>query len=395
MTATPDPTIHPLVEAARALAPSIRANVERIERERRLPDDIVQALSDTGIARMLVPRSLGGSEVDPITMMDVIEAISYADGSAGWVASIASGTMWAMAFLKPEVAAELLRDSRAITVGSFGSPFGGKALVVDGGYRVTGQWPFASGSPHATWLVGHSAVIDGDQPVLGPTGAPLTRVMIFPRSECALLDTWDATGLAGSGSHDFTVDDVFVPAERSFVLYGTPEYATGPLYKGRFFLLAHGAHALGIARAAIDSFLEIATEKREAPTGVLVRERAHIQVAVAQAESLVRAGRAYLYETTRQVWDEVCSTGAIVPENRALLRLAITAAFDNAMRAIDLMYTAGGGASVYRRTALQRYFRDIHTVSQHSIVAPVSYEQIGQWLLAVSNGIAPTGRPLI
>jgi alkylation response protein AidB-like acyl-CoA dehydrogenase len=116
---------------------------------------------------------------------------------------------------------------------------------------------------------------------------------------------------------------------------------------------------------------------------------------VAQAESLVRSGRAYLWETTRQVWDEVCTTGDITPKHRALLRLAISASFDNSMRAVDLMYTAGGGASVYKRNALERHFRDIHTVSQHAIVAPSSYELIGQWLLSVSAGIEPTGRPLI
>jgi alkylation response protein AidB-like acyl-CoA dehydrogenase len=401
MTAAPRQTeasqtpVHPLVAAARGLVPAIRANVERIEQERRLPDELVQALAESGIPRMLVPTSLGGGEVDPITQMEVLEALAYADGSVGWVASIASGTAWATSFLRPEVATELLRDPGAIIVGSFGSPFGGRAVAVDGGYRVSGRWPFASGSPHATWLVGHSAVIDGDTPRLGPTGAPLTRVMIFPAAEATILDTWSATGLAGSGSHDFTVEDVFVPEELSFVLYGAPEFQTGPLYKARFFLLAHGAHALGIARAAIDAFLELATEKREAPTGVLVRNRAHVQVAVAQAEALVRGGRAYLWEATRQVWDEVCSTGAITPQNRALLRLAISSSFDNAMKSVDLMYTAGGGASVYRRNSLQRYFRDIHTVSQHSIVAPVSYEQTGQWLLSVSAGVTPTGRPLI
>ncbi len=395
MTATSEIAVHPLVKAARALLPSIRASVERIEQERRLPDELVRALSESGVVRMLVPRSLGGGEIDPITQMEVLEVLSYADASLGWVASIASGTAWATSFLRPDVAAELLRDPYAIMVGSFGSPFGGRALAVDGGFRVTGRWPFASGSPHATWLVGHSAVIDGDQPRPGPGGAPLTQVMVFPRSECTVVDTWSSTGLAGSGSHDFTVEDVFVPEERSFFLYGAPDYQTGPLYKARFFLLAHGAHALGIARAAIDAFLELATDKREARTGAPIRDRAQIQAAVAQAESLVRSGRAYLWETTRQVWDEVCSTGEITPQNRALTRLAISASFDSSMRAIDLMYTAGGGASVYKRNALERHFRDIHTVSQHAIVAPSSYELIGQSLLSVSAGIEPTGRPLI
>jgi len=188
---------------------------------------------------------------------------------------------------------------------------------------------------------------------------------------------------------------VFVPAERSFALSGEPSYQTGPLYLARFYLVAHGAHALGIARAAIDAFLDLAAEKREAPTGMAIRDRVLVQVAVAQAEALVQSGRAYLWEATRQAWDEACTSGTISPKRRALARLATSTAFDNALRAIDLMYTAGGGASVYRRNALQRYFRDIHTVSQHSIVAPVSYEQIGQALLTMSADTAPQGRPLI
>jgi alkylation response protein AidB-like acyl-CoA dehydrogenase len=395
MTATSDIATHPMVEGARSLVPTIRANAERIEQERRLPDEIVRAFLDLGVFRMLAPRAVGGLEIDPITQMDVLEQISYADGSAGWVAAIGSGTSWGLAFVRPDVAADLLRDPDTIMVGSFGSPFGGRAVAVDGGYRVTGQWPFASGSPHATWLVGHSAIIDGDRPRLGPTGAPLTRVMFFPRSECTILDTWHATGLSGSGSHDFSVEDVFVPAERSFALAGEPAYQSGPLYMGRFFLVAHGAHALGIARAAIDDFLALSQEKREAPTGILARDRASVQVAYAQAEALVRSGRAYLWDATRQAWDEACTTGTISPQNRALTRLATSASFDASMKAIDLIYSAGGGASVYRRNSLQRYFRDIHTVSQHSIVAPLSYEQIGMSLLSLAAGQPPTGRPLL
>jgi alkylation response protein AidB-like acyl-CoA dehydrogenase len=395
MSATTGTATDPLIEAARSLLPTIRANVERIEQERQLPPDLVRAMSEAGMFRMLVPRALGGGEVDPITQLEVLEAFSYADGSVGWVAAIGSGTAWATAFLRPEVSEELLRDPHAIMVGSFGSPFGGRAVVVDGGYRVTGQWPFASGSPHASWLVGHSVIVDGDQPRLDPTGAPVTRVMFFPRSDCTVLDTWSSTGLSGSGSHDFAVEDVFVPSGRSFALSGEPPYQPGPLYLGRFFLVAHGAHALGIARAAIDAFLEIAADKREAPTGIAIRDRVQVQVAVAQAEALVRGGRSYLWDATRTAWDEACATGTISLENRVLTRLATSAAFDNSLRAIDLMYTAGGGASVYRRNALQRYFRDIHTVSQHSIVAPVSYEQIGSALLSLSAGVVPGGRPLL
>jgi alkylation response protein AidB-like acyl-CoA dehydrogenase len=389
-------TSHPLVEAARALVPTIRASAERIEREGRLPPEIVSALSEAGVFRMLVPRSLGGGEVDPIVQMDVLEALSEADGSVGWCAAIGSGSAWALALLTPEVAAEILSDPTAIVAGNFGAPFGGRAVAVEGGYRLTGRWPFGSGSPHATWMLGHALVFDGDQPRPGPNGAPETRVMVFPKSECTILDTWHATGLAGTGSHDFAVADLLIPAERSFGLYGVTPYHDGPLYRGRFYLLAHGAHAVGIARAAIDAFVGVAASRRMPLSDALMRDRSMVQVAVAQAEALVRSGRAFLWDTTRAAWNEACATGTLSDETRALARLAISASFEQATRAVDLMYSSGGGSAVYRTNPLQRHFRDIHTASQHAIVAPPSFELIGQSLLTVAAGeayVPPPGRP--
>jgi alkylation response protein AidB-like acyl-CoA dehydrogenase len=345
---------------------------------------------------MLVPRALGGGEVDPIVQLDVLEALSEGDGSVGWCAAIGSGSAWALALLAPEVASEILSDPKAILAGNFGAPFGGRAVPVDGGYRLTGRWPFASGSPHATWMMGHAIVFDGDEPRPGPRGGPETRVLVFPKSDCTILDTWHAAGLAGTGSHDFTVTDLFVPAERTFGLYGTSTYHDGPLFKGRFYLLAHGAHALGIARAAIDALVEVAASRRLPLTNALMRDRAAVQVAVAQAEALVRSGRALLWETTRTVWDEVCRTGTLSDEGRALTRLAISSSFENASRAVDLMYTSGGGGAVYRKNPLQRHFRDIHTASQHAIVAPPTFEAIGRALLTVAAGepvVPPAGAP--
>src|SRR5688572_6678039 len=165
-------TGHPLVEAARALEPGIRARADQIERDGRLPDDLVRALSEAGIFRMLVPRTLGGSEVNPITQLEVLETISRGDGSVGWVTAIASGTAWTMAFLRPDVAAEILADPHAILVGSLALPSGGRAVAVDGGYRLTGQWPFGSGCQHASWLVSRALVYDGDEPRIEPSGGP-------------------------------------------------------------------------------------------------------------------------------------------------------------------------------------------------------------------------------
>ena len=392
---TTDP--HPMVAAALALEPTIRASAERIERDGRLPDDLVRAISEAGIFRMLVPRSLGGGEVDPVTQMEVLEAISRGDGSVGWVTAILSGTAWMTAYLRPDVAGEILADPHAVLAGTIAIASGGRATIVDGGYHLSGRWQFGSGSLHASWLVSRSVVFDGDAPQLDPqTGAPVTRALLFPASEATILHTWDVTGLSGTGSNDYTVSDLFVPEERTFELTGRTPYHDGPLYLGRFFLLAHGAHALGIARAAVDALTAMMTTKREGASGsgALVRDRAYVQVAVAQAEALVRGGRAYLWEATRQVWDEARSTGTIGAASRALVRLANGAAFDNSLRAVDLMYTVGGGAAVYRRNPLQRYFRDIHTASQHSVVGPGTLEQIGHALLAESLMDTSTGRPL-
>lgn len=391
-------TRHPLVEAALALEPRVRASAEQVEREGRLPDDLVRALSEAGLFRMLVPRSLGGGEVDPIVQMEVLEAISRGDGSVGWVTAILSGTAWTTSYLRPDVAAEILADPHALLAGTLGIASGGRAVAVDGGYRLSGRWPFGSGSQHANWLVSRSVVFDGDAPRMDPnSGGPVTRVLLFPATEATILNTWDVTGLSGTGSNDYTTDDLFVPEERTFELVGRTPYHDGPLYLGRFFLLAHGAHALGIARSAVDALKEMMGSKREGASGAgaMVKDRVYVQVAVAQAEALVRGGRAYLWEATREIWDEATSTGAIGTESRSLARLANCAAFDNALAAIDLMYKVGGGASVYRRTPLQRYFRDIHTASQHSVVGPGTYEQIGYALLADSALDRSTGRPLL
>jgi alkylation response protein AidB-like acyl-CoA dehydrogenase len=346
---------------------------------------------------MLVPKSLGGSEVDPVTQMEVLESISRGDGSVGWVTAIASGSAWTLAFLRPDVAAEILADPHAIVAGSLAQPQGARAVAVDGGYRMTGRWSYGSGSLHASWLVSRSLVFDGDRPRTDPGGGPATRVLVFPRADATILDTWHVAGLNGTGSHDYTVADLFVPEERTFELTGEPPYHDGPLYKGRFFLLAHGAHGLGIARAAVDTLTALVRSKPQSGAGldVYVRDRPYVQTAVAQAEALVRGARAYLWEATRQVWDEACSTGALGMESRALARLANSAAFESAVRAVDLAYTVGGGTSVYRSSPLQRYFRDIHTASQHSVVSPGSFELIGNALLLQSGLDQATGRPLL
>jgi indole-3-acetate monooxygenase len=391
------PDVERLVEAARSMVPRIRACADEIDRARRLPAPLVAELAEAGIFQMLVPRAIGGSEIDPLTWMDVVETLSEADASVGWCAAIGSGTAFATGFLRPEVGYELVgRDPSMVMGGVFGIP-GGQTTIVKGGYRVTGRWPFASGCEHCDWLVGNSVIHDGETPRQDANGAPLTRIMIFPASECTILDTWHVGGLRGSGSHDFVVSDVFVPEERSFTFAASSPYHHGPLYGSRYFLFAHAAHALGVARAAIDALVELANRKQFGRTSGLLRDRPMVHLQIAQAEALVRSARAWTWEIAQAVWDNACEGREVTSEQRALARLAITNAVVKSAEAVDLMYSAAGGSAVYASNRLERSFRDIHTVTQHAIVAPPSYEQVGEALVGSGQqGASPlTGLRLL
>ncbi len=280
----------PLV-AARALGPGVRAAADRIEHGRRLPDDVVTALAEAGLFRLCVPETLGGSESDPATLVAVVETIGAADGSAGWCVAIGATSGLLSGYLDEPVARAIYGPHAAISGGVFAPK--GTATPVDGGYRVTGRWPFASGCQHCAWLMGGTLVVDGGKPRLLASGAPDVRLMVFPAADATVIDTWSVAGLAGTGSHDIAVDDVFVPAERSVSLITDAPRESRPLYLFPVFgLLAIGiaAVALGIARAAIDELVVLAGGKT--PTGGRKRlaERPMIQAQVAQAEALLRAG---------------------------------------------------------------------------------------------------------
>lgn len=384
------PDAERLVESARLMVPRIRACSDEIEQARRLPASLVAELAGAGIFRMLVPRAIGGSELDPVSYMEIIEILAEADASVGWCAAIGSGSAFTTGFLHPDVGNELVgRDPMAVMGGVLGIP-GGQATVVEGGYRVTGRWPFASGCEHCHWLAGNAVILDGETPRADDSGAPVTRMMVFPSSACTILDTWDVGGLRGSGSHDIAVSDVFVPAERSFTLAEPSPYHHGPLYSSRFFLFAHASHALGVARAAIDALVELANRKQFGRTSSLLRDRPMVRLQVAQAEALLRSARSWAWAVARETWDHACAGLELTSEQRALARLAITNAVVKSAEAVDLMYSSAGGSAVYASNRFERAFRDIHTVTQHAIVAPPSYEQVGEALVgAGQQGVSP------
>jgi indole-3-acetate monooxygenase len=291
--------------AVRELAPLISNHADLIESERRLPEPVVRALIDAGVFKLFVPRALGGSEADPVIMCQVVEELSRCDGSAGWV-SMLCGSYGLLSGLLPHDAARVIyADPDAIVAGSLVPK--GIARIVDGGYRVSGRWPMASGINHSTWLLAVCRLFDGDRMRLMSHGSPQVRLLFFPTSEVEIIDTWHVAGLRGTGSHDYQVQDLFVPADYACELIDEPVH-TGPLYTLPYVSMATvlmGSVALGIARHALDALEELAAAKVPSGSEIPLREHAHAQTQIGEAEGLLRAGQAFLYQTLGEAWSAV------------------------------------------------------------------------------------------
>jgi len=376
---------HDAIAAAINLAPHIRAVREELEATRRVPPSLVQAINDAGLFRPYLPRAMGGSELPPLTVYRVIEEISKVDGSVGWCTMIASGVSLLSGWLRPDVGRALFGQPPDVRVAGSLRPEG-QAYPVDGGYRIRGHWDFASGINHANWLLCTCAIMDGDTPRQTPAGAPATRVMLIPADAATIVDTWSVVGMCGTGSHDFIVDDVFVPAPHSFSLTEPPQ-APGPLYHPRllFVVLWTGtvANSLGIARGAMDAFIALATQARSTMSPTLLRDRALVQTQVAEAEAILSAARAYVLTSVGAAWEAVCAGVPDPSYEIAQARLAITHGMHEAVRVVDRLFHAAGTNAIYRKHGLERYFRDVHTAVQHAAGLSVHIESAGKVFLGL------------
>ena len=381
----PDAMPHDAIAAAINLAPHIRAVREELEATRRVPPSLVQAINDAGLFRPYLPRAMGGSELPPLTVYRVIEEISKVDGSVGWCTMIASGVSLLSGWLRPDVGRALFGQPPDVRVAGSLRPEG-QAYPVEGGYRIRGRWDFASGINHANWLLCTCAIMDGDTPRQTPAGAPATRVMLIPADAATIVDTWSVVGMCGTGSHDFIVDDVFVPAPHSFSLTEPPQ-APGPLYHPRllFVVLWTGtvANSLGIARGAMDAFIALATQARSTMSPTLLRDRALVQTQVAEAEAILSAARAYVLTSVGAAWEAVCAGVPDPSYEIAQARLAITHGMHEAVRVVDRLFHAAGTNAIYRKHGLERYFRDVHTAVQHAAGLPVHIESAGKVFLGL------------
>jgi indole-3-acetate monooxygenase len=374
-----------VIAAARELVPTILAARDAAERERHLPTHVAKAFADAGLFHMYLPRSMGGSELPPLTGFQVIETISSVDGSAGWCVMVANAIAAFMGWMPPEAGREIA--GTPVTFRAAGSlrPVG-RAVVTEGGYRVQGQWNFASGIDHATWLYCSAIVTDGDKPRLGPNGAPVIRAMWVPRDRVTIVDTWTTVGMRGTGSQDFLVDDVFVPESHTLDLT-RPPLEQGPNYNPRMTFAASwtgtAANALGIARGAIDTFMALAEKEGTTTSSVPLRERPHVQTKLAEAEAIVSAARAFVIDAISTAWAATCAGETDLDRPIAKARLAIVHGMHEAVRAVDLVFHAAGTNAVYSKNPLERYFRDAHVAVQHLAALPIHYESAGKALMGI------------
>jgi indole-3-acetate monooxygenase len=383
----PGTTTASLLDVARTLAPQIRSYAGEIEAERELPRPLFEALADAGMFHMALPRSLGCPETDLPTYIQVIEELGKADASTAWV--INQGGIFATyaSRMPHEMARAIWIDTPRSVVANTPAPTA-KAIVVPGGFRVTGRQGFSTGCRHASWLAAHAQIIENGHPRRLDNGDPETRFLFVPVAEAERLDTWHVRGMRGTGTHHFAVHDVFVPTDRTALAAGAPLIETGPLYQvPRTLVFASGdaSVALGVARAALTTFTELAGAKSPRAMRGLLRDQPMVQADIGQAEAHLRAGRAFLTEAVRDLWAAVSTTGTMSLDQRAALRTAATHAIWLAVQVVDTLYNAAGATSVYEDHPLQRAFQDIHVISQHLQARRAHYELLGRYWLGLGN----------
>ncbi len=376
-----------LVPAAKRIAPLLIEDAEAGERARSITPRVVRAMQDAGAFRMTMPKALGGIEADPVTQYEVIEALSIADGAAGWVAMIGSDAGYFAGRIPFALAKELFPDPDLLSAGV--STPSGTAERVEGGYRVKGRWAFASCCRHAAWFKGLCIVTENGQPVMGPGGRPVTRTAVLPIGEVEIVDNWHVTGLCGSSSNDIAVHDVFVPERRAVgdAMSGAEAVEPpGPLYVYWMMLMCNVAGVpMGIARRAIDEACAIANGKLAYGTRNLIRDDLLVQTRIGRAETAWQAARAFIVETVEELWQTLLRGDELSLDLKSRFRQCNLHGFHVALEVTQSMYGLAGSTALYRPHPLERALRDQTVAANHLLVRESAYAEIGR----VSLGIDP------
>ena len=372
------------LERARRVAVKLRAGTRRIEEQRELPPDLLEAMHEARLFRLLLPKSLGGDEIDLPTFVQVTETIAAADASAAWCLGQGSGCSMTASFLKPDIAQRLFGPRNAVL--AWGAGVQGTAIAVDGGYRVSGQWSFASGSRHATMLGAHCKIVEADgQARMNAAGKQADCTALFSRAKAKVRDVWDVMGLRGTGSDTYEVADLFVAADETLdresldkvvvksALYRLP---TTIIYAGGF-----GGVMLGVVRGTLGDLRTLALAKTQRGASSSMRESQVFQSDLAKMEARYRAARALLHMTVSEVWNDVNAGKALTLDHRINVRLAATHAINEGVDIVAEAYRAAGSSAIFREFPFEQRLRDAHSVSQQVQGRPTHYMTVGRHLL--------------
>ncbi len=368
-----------LISFARDWSEKLPEHSRRIDEERRLPQEISDAFAKGGLYHTLVPKDFGGSEAHPRTVVEVIKLIAQGDGSAGWNVMIGGTTGLLAASLPEQFAKEIYGEAPGVLTVGVTAPLG-RADKVDGGHQVTGRWPFGSGSQNADWICGGSFIFDDGEQLMNDKGAPESHLMLFDKSQVEIEDTWYVSGLKGTGSHHFHVDKQFVPEGRSVIL-GKRTRVQRPLYQFPMLgLLALGVSSvsLGIGYRALDEFKTLAGAKTPTGAARTLANRPLVQSQVAESVADLESAEAYMIEVINRAYESAGEGERLSTEAKASLRLAAANTTHRSVAAVNRLYQAGGGTSIYEGSELQRCFRDINVTTQHIMVASPIYEVVGR-----------------
>lgn len=376
------------LETARELANRIADHTDRIDSERQLPPNITDDMADKGLFRLLVPRSLGGAELNHPDFLKIIEIFAEVDASAAWCVNQNNVFATNSTRMPEQTAKQLYSDQRLVITN--GPPTSmSVAVPTDGGYRLSGRWNFSSGVPHATWVAALTPIRHPDEPERPLSDRSTSRILLVPKEDVRLIDTWDVVGLRGTGSYSFEIDDLFVPEAYTFIPGSQPR-EDGPLYcvpPTLFFAPGFATVALGAARAALDAGIELAKSKIEMMKDYTLRDMPTTQRTVGEAEAIWGSAKAYLREAVSAMWEGACRNGVLTYEERIRLRLASTYGIRSAGEVVDIAYSLFGSDAIFASSPVQRRFRDVHTITQQIQGRLSHYDTAGQFFL----GLEPEG----
>ncbi|MFE2179252.1 acyl-CoA dehydrogenase family protein [Streptomyces sp. NPDC059455] len=373
-----NPRAAALLKAGQKLAPLIRENAEYADVHGRLAPEVVKAYHEAGLFGMWVPETLKGAEADPLTALELCEQISYEDASAGWVLFTGSVGIATPAIYLPDAGVEEIFSGGRMPVGAGQGTRSGTAVRVDGGYRLSGEWNFASSSPYASHIFTLGTVEDTKEPLL----------FVLPVSEVRLdTDSWNVIGLRGTGSYDYSIDDVFVPEQRTYPagIDGSPVRGGAACRLGlvQTSMIGHTGWALGVGRRLLDELSASMRQKAGRAGAQAGSDSSHEQYANAEAQ--LRSARALAYETWTDVWETLSRGGDISERQSSLMRLALNNATWSAFRVGTFVNNAAGSRAL-RDGAIQRFYRDLHAGAAHIMSGPSVLRDAGRELAGLADG---------